>query len=218
MTWTTADADLRRLLSDGATDRLRFKKKVIGVQDSSNKFFKTFEYRRITNLKTTTDPNLGVFVNNVKVTLESDDLTTGIFKLSAAPTNTASVYASYYYNWFLDAEITAFLVAASNFLGFGGTYSTVSGGLQNAALKYAQHDAYQKLALRFAESLSSVYKLEDVPDEKLNDIVRAYKMMSDNLLKEAIQLRDDYYTRQGQAQAPRFATLSGSVTRVEPNR
>jgi hypothetical protein len=219
MSWTSAITDLRTLLSDGPTDRPRFRKLVIGRQDSSNKFFKTFEIRRVTNFATVAPTSkLGVYVNSTKVTVSSDDIELGIFELAAAPTNNDSVEAVYYYQLFLDSELTSFLNNANFWLQSSASFSEIPDGLRVAALKYAQHDAYQKLSLKFADSTSGVFRLEDMPDIKLESAIKTYKDLSDNLLESAKMLRDDFYSRSGKQNQPYFSSIAGRVSRVEPNR
>lgn len=217
MTWSNASSELRTLLSDGPTDKLRHLKFAIGIINGANKNFKTFEYRRITNLKTEASAFLGVFVNNTKVTLSSDDPSTGDFVLTAAPADGYDVLCSYYYQWFLDSELDTFLQNGADWLGLGTTLQ-VPPGLHAAVMKYAAHDAFQKLSLRFSESLSAVYRTEDAPDQSLESMVGTYKKLADNLYDEAVKLRDDYYKRQGRALQPLWGFVRGTVRKTEPNR
>jgi hypothetical protein len=216
--WVDPVGDLRIKLSDGPTDRLRAYKKVFGNQDGTNKLFKTFEGRRITDL-TSTDLPLGVYVDGVPVTVSEDNVTTGYFTLQAAPANTAELVATYYVQYFLNAELDNFLRLSCNFLALGDDYYQIPGGLQNSALCYAAAEAYQKLAMRFADKMSDVYRLEDMPDKEREAIILNFKKSSEESRTEAKALRDDFYkNRQGQALAPLFGYNLGRVTDVPPNR
>lgn len=218
MTWTTALADLRIQLSGAATDKLRWEKALMGILDGDNKTFKTFEKRRITNFTSATTP-LGVYLNGVRLAdtkIASDDLETGTVVLKSAPDEGDRITATYYVQWFIDSQLTSFLINASNFIGFGDDYTTISGGLKNAALKYACADAYQELAVRFAEMISEGFRWEDLPVETLKKTQESYLALEKNFRKQAFDLRNDYYTRQGQAGAPLFGTISGNVRNVEP--
>jgi hypothetical protein len=217
MSWSSAVSDLRSLLSDGPTDRFRFLKGCFGTVDDSNRIFKTFENRRVTNLVSATSP-LGVYVSGTLVTVSSDDPVTGQFTLAVAPTGNSKVEASYYVQWFMDAELTGFLTSAANWLGLSGVYDSVEAGLQPAALKYAAHDAYQKLSLKWAEQMSETFRSEDIPADRLKELVSSYQSMSNGLLKEAVILRDSFYTRQGKAKGPLFSSAGGHASDLVPRR
>jgi hypothetical protein len=216
MTWATAVSDLRTQLSAAATDKLRWRKTLMGIANGTNREFKTFEKRRITPLAGATDP-CGVFVNDAAVTATSDDLESGMVTLTTAPLEGDRVTATYYVQWFTDAQLTTYLVNAANFLGLGDDFTVVSGGLKNAAVKYACADAYQELAVRFAEMISEGFRWEDLPVETLKKTQESYLELEKNFRKEAKDLRNDYYDgRQGMSGAPLFVTLSGRVRNVEP--
>lgn len=226
MAWTTAVDDLRTKLSDGPTDKLRAFKRVLGQSDGVNSVFKTLEFRRITDFSTVDETGpLGIYINGEKVgpiaaPLEYDDLATGYFKFdaSAVPPNGAVIEASYYVQWFLDAEVESFLRLASNWLGLGDSYSGIAQGLRPAALFYAAAEGYQKLASRFSEHMSETYRLEDMPDVKRMEIIAAWKAAAKENLDAAMTARDDFYKRQGQSLAPLFGMVRGSVRNVEPSR
>lgn len=218
--WTTAVNDLRVKLSDGPTDKLRAFKRVFGILNGTNKLFKTFEFRRVTNFTTATTP-LGVYKNDVLLLttdIASDDPATGYFTLVAAPVDGDRLECAYNIQWFLDTELQDFLRIAMNWALGIDDYSTTVEGLRQAVLNYASAEAYQKLALRWIGNLSETYRMEDAPDPKKRDLVQQYMDAAESLRKEAVTLRDDYYTRKGQSKAPLFRTLSGNVPDVAPRR
>ena len=216
MAWPSVLTDLRILLSDGPTDKLNYRKKVFGTANSANTTFKTFEYRRVTNLTTATAP-LGVYVNGTIATVTTDDLTSGEFKLSVAPANTDLIEASYYSQWFLDADLQSFLNYACGWVLSANT-DAVPVGLQPAVLKYAAGDAYQDLCAKWAMNYSQQYKVEDAPNPNRNSPVDAWMKLAKNYNDQAVSLRDQYYRRSGQALQPLFRSLAGSVTDVVPKR
>jgi len=217
MSWTTSTADLRSLLADGPTNKLHWRKKVFGIQDGSNKDFKTFEFRRTTNFVTSSTGGLGVFVNNVLATATADTPEIGQVTLSAAPANTALVEATYYSQWFTDTELVGFIDLSVTWLGLAtGTVSQIPDGLRAAVLNYASGEAYQHLALRYARQYSEMYRLEDSQDPKSFKIVEAYQKAAQDNFKKATELRDHFYTRQGQSLAPLYATNSGCVRDTVP--
>lgn len=216
MSWTTAVADLRALLSDGPTDKLR-QKRVLGNQDGVRVSFKTFEFRRVTNFTTATAP-LGVFIDGTAVTVSADDLPTGVFTLAVAPTNGQEIEARYFLQWFLDTELDTFLRSSSQWLNLGSDVTQIGPGLQPAALQYAAADAYQKLALRWAEHQSETYRLEDAPDGKIKSVADQYRSMSTDHRKLALSNRNEFYTRNGQALQPLFRSIAGNAKETVPQR
>ncbi len=214
----TAISDCRKLLSDGPTDKLRYRKKVIGQADGSNKVFKTFEMRRVTALVGAVAP-AGVYVNNTLATVDSEDLATGEFTIHTAPVDGDQINATYNLQWFNDDEIIQFLTSASQWITSADDYTAITNDLRPAAKAYVAAEAYGKLSLRFAENIAETYQLYDVPDGKRFDPVTQYAKMAADKLKMAFELRDDVYKdRKGQAKAPRFVTISGRVRDVPPNR
>lgn len=215
MSWTTASNDLRVLLSDGSTDKLRAFKAVFGAQDGTNKIFKTFEFRRITDFSASGNANpLGIYIDNVlqaPSAVSWDDLSSGNFALETAPTDAQQILCSYYIQWFTDSELEGFLTRSSNWLGFNDDYANIPSGLKTAALKYASHEAYLKLSLRFAENIVETYRLQDAPDEKRMSVVSAYQQAAKDALKDAYKSRDDYYSRKGRSLAPLFDTVQGNI-------
>lgn len=220
MSWTTAASDLRTSLSDNATDKLRYRKQVFGEANDTNTSFKTFEFRRITDFKTAAAP-LGVYKAGVLLATSAisiDFVETGDFDLTAAPTEGQKVEASYYVQWFNDAEINQFLRISCNWLALGDTFSNIPEGLRPAALKYASAEAYQKLALRWAENLSEGFLLEDAKDDKRMSIVDAYMKAATAYRKEATSIRDDFYSRSGTQLSPTSSSLYGIIPPIVPNK
>lgn len=217
MSWLTAVSELRAALSDGATDKLRYRKRVIGIQNGANLKFKTFEYRRTQTFVGAAQP-IGVFVNDAPVAVSADDLTTGEFTLAAAPSDGDVLRATYFMQYFTDAELEEFLTQASRWLIGVDDFVQVGIPLQPAAVAKACCQAYRKLAIRFAENMAEVYQLEDSPDERRINPVDNFRRMADDFCKEADKLRNDFYGRKGKKLAPRFATIAGNVRDPEPNR
>jgi hypothetical protein len=218
VTWADPSTDLRTLLSDGLEDKLRYRKKVFGEVDGNNVAFKTFEFRRITDF-TSSDGPLGVWVDGVLgAAIDSDNPSTGDFFLKEAPSTRSKVEASYYIQWFTDVEITNFLRLASNWLALGDNFANISQGLRPAALKYAAAEAYQKLALRWADPMSQTFLLNDAPAKDAMKPIDEYQKLSLNLRKEAQAVRDDFYSRSGQNLQPLFGTAGGNASNPEPVR
>jgi len=220
MAWTTALSDSRMKLNDGPVDKIRAFKRVLGQIDGTNTRFKTFEFRRVTDFTTATG-SLGVYVDQVLQSsgyIATDDPTSGYFTTVTAPSASSVVEATYYVQYFLDAEIQTFLRYASNWLGLGDDYTQIPGGLQAAAVSYVAAEGYQKLASRFSEHMSETFRLEDMPDVARQALIAEWKQASEHSRDTAHKLRDEFYTRQGQSLAPLFAVNRGYVPNVVPNR
>lgn len=216
MSWMTAVSDLRELISDGATDKLAWQKKLLGITNGSNLAFKTFEKRRLTDFTSPSSPE-GVFVNEAQVTVGSDDVDSGQVILKTAPVDGDRVTGTYYFQWFTDLQLVVYLKNASNFIGFGPDYTQIPDGLQPAALQYAAGDCYQELAVRFARMLSEGYRLEDLPKEALEATLKGYKDSSAASRKLATDLRKGFYTRQNQPDQAYSDNIAGRARLVEPN-
>jgi hypothetical protein len=220
MAWSSALTDLRTKLSDGPTDRIRAFKRVFGQIDGSNKVFKTYEFRRVTDFTSATGA-LGVYLNGTRLlnaAIASDDLSTGFFTLVTAPSAGDILEATYYNQYFLDAELTTFLTFATQWLGLGDDYNAIPSGLRPCALYYALGEGYAKLAVRFSESMSETYRLEDMPDVTRQALIEEYKKNGEAAKAQALQARNEFYSRQGQHLQPLFGSNLGHVRDVAPKR
>lgn len=215
--WLTSSDDLRRLLSDGPTDRIAARKSLVGELNSVNTLFKTFEFRRITDFTASTSP-LGLFLNGVLLAnadVASDDVATGFFSLVVAPSDGDRLEANYYYQWFLDTEIADFILKAVNWLGILDP-TDLQFGLQDCALHHAAAQAYLKQASRWRLSMSSDYRMEDTPDPKQKTPTDEYRALSSDMMKQATALRDQFYTRQGRSLQPLFGAALGRARDITP--
>lgn len=224
MSWSSTSAAifaLRALIKDNSTDKICSNKAVVGTVDGINTIFKTFEYRRVTDFSDSPDFPLGIYLNGAALSatgIVQDDPESGTFQVTPAPNNRSSIRAYYYYQWFTDQELNSFLVNASDWLGLGPTYINLPDGLNAAALRFAAQEAYEAAAMKYATRASEVYKLEDAPTEDILKSMEAFRSMADNFMDKAKEMRDDYYTRQGQSLAPNFGFALGQVTDPTPRR
>lgn len=224
MPYTTSIADLRTLINDGPQDKLVHRKRVFGIIDGTNTVFKTFETRRLTNLVEAKAP-FGVYVGPTQAgtfaPVTSDNPSMGEFVLTTAPTFTANtvVEATFYYQWFLDSELEAFLKTAAQWLSNANDITTTPDGLQPAAIHHAAHTAYKKMSTRATIRQSDIYMLQDKPgDGNSKGPVEQYLALADQFFKDATEMRDDYYQRNGQPLSPLFGSISGRVRSVTPIR
>lgn len=217
MPWTTSLDELRTLLNDGPTDKYRYRKQLFGQINGVNGEFKSLEYRRITDFTTAIAP-LGVYVNDVLVASGADDPATGEVALTAPPVDGDKVTASYYSQYFIDAELNQFLIASTKWMDLGTDPTTLGSCLQQAALKYAAHQAYQKLSLRFLERLSEMYRVEDSVKADQTELVAQFKALSDDFYAAAVKARNDCYARSGKSEGPSWGFVTGSVRDIQPKR
>lgn len=213
MPWTTAVPDLRIQLSDGPTDRYHYIKKCFGQVNGSNKRFKTFEFRRVTDFTVTQ----GVYVNGVLqpiIKIASDSVGTGEFILTSAPgaSTDGIIEASYYTQWFLDSELVSLLQIAALWTNSSNDYVNTPPGLIPAVIKYACAEGYLKMATRWRTYESSSYKVEDAPHDEVSAKVADFTKMAQDFRKEALAARTEFYqTRQGRALQPLFGTIQGNI-------
>lgn len=208
--WTTSVEDLRTLLSDGPTDRFNFRKQCFGECNGTNKEFKTFEPRRLTDFTADT----GVYINGVlqlTSAISTDDTTKGIFSFVAAPVDGDLVEASYYIQWFMDSELSQFLSDASLWLTSSTDVTAISGGLISSALKYACANAYLKMATKWKEWLSQAYKVEDLPQKEGSGPTQDFIALAKQYKAEATMLRNEFYKRQGRSLQPLWSTIVGNI-------
>lgn len=220
MAWPNAILELRQKLSDGDTDKLRAIKRCVGNSDGVNVTFKTFEYRRLTNFTSGSFP-VGVYADGVilpSAAIASDDLSTGFFALTGAFPAGTVIEATYYLQWFLDAELVNFIISGSLWLGFSEDYTQTPAGLKPSVLSWAAGEAYQKLALRWTEQIADVYQLQGAPKEDTRTPVDYYTKLSKMFFDEALSRRNEYYRRQGQPLQPLFSFVNCPIPPVAPNR
>ena len=224
--WTTAVTELRELLNDQNDDRYCYRKKVFGNIDAVNKSFKSFEFRRITDFTVATGPE-GVYVNGVlqaPSAFSADDIATGEFTFVTAPPkqdgngNGSIITATYYYQWFLDTELSSFLTSASRWLQQGDDFTNIPNGLNQAALYYAAKMAMEKMALRWSTRANNTFLLEDAPKQQSMDVAKTYNEQGASFEKSALDYRNDYYTKSGQSLAAFSVSSWGSVSAVTPRR
>lgn len=148
--WTllNAIASLRRRLSDGPTDKYRHQMATDPSPNGENRVFGVPEANIVTG-------SLIVYLNDEAVTPTSIDLSAGTFTLEA-PEEGNRLFASYYFQWFTDADLTEFLQQAAQLLRFEDvTDSSIPLGLRTPVLTFACYYAYLKMAGQSAPALSA---------------------------------------------------------------
>ncbi|MBX4188341.1 MAG: hypothetical protein KW793_04390 [Candidatus Doudnabacteria bacterium] len=219
MAWNTSILDLRTALSDGDEDRYNSRKRCFGEVNGTNNTFRTFEFRRITDFTAASAP-IGVYINGTLLpaaSISTDYIKTGEFVIGATgdiPVDGDIVEASYYNQWFLDAELASFLTVATNWLNSTTDVVQVPPGLQPAVLKYAQAEAYLKMAQRWRTWLSEMYKVEDEPKTPGGGPVESFIKMAESFRAEALAARKEFYSRQDRNLQPLFGSVLGNVRKM----
>ena len=217
-TWLSvaqATVDLRRFLSDGPLDRPVKSKQVVGVVDGANKVFFAFDDRLIPGTLRPTVDYTDVAIGSFAVT----DAALGIFTLTTAPTSGQTVRARYYFQYFLDEELDEALELAAGEITESDDITTIASGFKQAALNFAGHFAYQKLAIKWAQRMSQRFLLEEEP---LNaEILTRSNMFRDiarDLRSAGLDMRDDFYKRHGRRHAPSYGMIKPNIPPIGPRR
>jgi len=219
-TWASLDeavADLRVFMNDGPLDRFVPHKRLYGVRDGVNMTFFTFEGRIVNKgADQVASPSVTVMFNDAPLASSQvtvTDFNQGLITLATpAPPNT-NVDARYFYQRFLDAELQTALETVAGEFGEVNDVTAIADGLRLAVLNFAAHVSYQKLALQWADRVSSKFVLEESPvqNEALNH-TNLFRQSARDFLAQGQQLRTGYYQRHGRRNVPAF----GVVKQVPP--
>lgn len=151
-TWeiTSAIASLRSLLGDGPADKFEFKAPVYPTPDSVTTRFFVGQTRLVAG-------SLEVYHNGMQVDPSGvTDIDTAKGSFTRVPAPSGEVLASFYYQWFTDAELVEFLNEATTMLSLS---ETVSGdfaiGLRPTLMQFACYNAYMRKAAEFAEAVEA---------------------------------------------------------------
>lgn len=146
---TSALSSLRSLLGDGPSDKFEFKADVYPTPDTVTTRFFVGQTRLV-------DGTLKVYLNGQELAPSGVvDINTmrGEFALPTAPSGT--LQASFYYQWFTDAELMEFLTDAASLLNRSGISDDFEVGLRPALLQFACYNAYMRKAAEFAEAVET---------------------------------------------------------------
>jgi len=211
MSYTAAITEFRQMLSDTEYHKKSTKKKLIGDINGDNSVFVTYDKRLL-------EDTVEVFVNDVSVPFDVTDPVQGFLTLKDAPDINSSVTASYYWTWFIDAELITFLNKGAEQVSQNSpdvpddAYLMIPPGLKSAALKFAANFATQSLIqFMITRRHSEEFLIEEDgnDDTKFSQTIAAMSKLADSYFKEALTLRDDFYKRQGKRNAPAFGIKLG---------
>lgn len=141
---TSARASLRSLLGDGEADHYEFRSVAYPAPDGVTRRFFAGQPRLVEN-------SLVVNVGSDEASVSgSPDWAKGEFVLTTAPSASVEVHASFYYQWFTDTELDAFLLAGAGLLQYEGVPPVVI-GLRGAVLDFACYYAAMRKAMETAD-------------------------------------------------------------------
>lgn len=210
-TTTIARDELRAFLNDGTRDRPVKGKKLIGTVDGVNTEFFAYEERLVD------DGSLVVTVDVSVAAATITDATRGVIALTTAPPKQSAVRGQYYFQFFLDSELDEALRNAAGEINESDDITSIAVGFKNSALNYGGYFCFTKQAIRWAQRMSEKYILEDAPSEN-GGISRPnlFNQLAQSYLKNAVDLRDSYYTRHGRRNAPAWAMFKPVIPNVGP--
>ena len=213
MNYDKAIVELRQMIADtDKTKRVTKKAMAQGTSDGENLLFYTWDKRLF-------EDSFQLYVDNE---LQSDgfelsDPIAGEITFAQAPDKDSEVRASYYFQWWIDDEIKNFLNKGAELTGEvdpnisanhpDAAYLMIQPGLKNASLKFAGHLAMDALVSRFiADKHSAEFLLEQDGnvDVGYTELIKNLQNQANTWFKQAVQLRDDFYQRQGRRNQPAF--------------
>lgn len=225
MAWTNAFTELREFLSDTKFNKRASGKQVKGQVNGMNQAFITYDKRFI-------EDTFEVFVNDLPAKFQIVDSIAGTFTICPAPDVNSTVVASYYWQWWLDSELQTYLNKAAESMGIDDTqhpdggaddvaYLAIPQGLRGAALNlaasYAQAALVQYMMNR-KHSGEFLLEQDGNDDAGFAQIINAMTKQKQDYYKTGIELRDDFYKRQGREFAPSVRIKVVASRRYGPSR
>lgn len=220
MSYTSAIVELRQLLSDSEFHKKVSKKKLIGAIDGENTSFITYDKRILSD-------SFQAFVNNIAVDSTVEDEVKGEITLSSAPDKNSRVEASYYWRFWIDDELINFLnkgaEATSQFTSSipDNAYLSIIPGLKTCALMLSASLATRSLIqymINRRHSEEFLLEQDGNDDKDFSAMISALQKVADQYWKDGIQMRDDFYKRQGKRNAPAFGIRMQQPRQYGPKR
>lgn len=150
--------------------------------------------------------------------IKSVDYINGILTfINPVPSQPNPWGVDYAFNWFTDTDHQSFLVMGARFVGPGDNAdpTTVPEGLLPALFAFASSEAWERRSAAYAHRFSSS---GGQAGQSVDVVTKAYLELSKDAMKKAIQLRDDYYLKQGRRKNPSSAILSYGIDPYTPQR
>lgn len=233
--YPNAITELRQLIADTQYNKRTTKKALIGDVNGTNDLFYTYDKRIIAGQGAIAQ-TLVVYVDDVENDNWSlNDPIGGEIQMTTPPTTGQKLTATYYWNWWTDAELINFLNKAAESIGITDpnainstptknadqAYQAIPGGLKRAALLMATSLAFNGIAAyMFARRHSSEFLMEQDgnDDEGYSKLIDSCNKMSAQYEKSAYTARDDFYKAQGRQLFPTFQTKIVGTKSYGPRR
>lgn len=220
LTASTLMARARALLNDGpgnnyATDEIS------DQVDGANLRLKAFNQNLLKIADgAPKDPEIRLGAGTVQAYTALDQ-PTGTFTLAAAIPAGTFTRLEYFFQLMTDAEYLGFVAQAQAFVGVTKAVTTpaddttITELLGDGAAQYMAHLGATKMS-----NLASWYYTANAGNKSFNKdaIAAKFKEMAKELLTGAVRARDDVYKRQGQRNAPAYATANIPLPSYTPPR
>jgi len=201
---------LRILANDTATSNLITGETPVGTRNGSNLHFR-LQYQNIVS------GSVYMTIDNTFRTQSgfSVDTANGLLLFGSAPLSTVSTFAAdYNFQWFTDTDYTEFLTEASYQLSVTDA-ADVPTGLTMSLMQFALYYFWLRRATQYAHRYSST---GGQAGESVDVVTSNFRKLAADAMKAALQMRLDYYERQGEREAPSSATWSFGIDPYTPIR
>jgi hypothetical protein len=217
--------ELRQMIADTPLNKRATRKQVTGNTDGENTTFFTWDKRVF-------EDTLEVYVNGVLSDDASlEDPIPGKIVFGTAPDRGSEIRATYYWQWWSDAELINFLNKGAEQIGIfeqavttaasDQAYLLIPPGLKTPTLKFAAHmaqDALVEYLMARKHSGEFLIEQDGNTDEGYAKLVAQLQEQSKQYMKDSIFLADRYYKRQGRAFAPAFGIKNVGTRQYGPTR
>jgi hypothetical protein len=207
--WLVSDAvsRLRSLLNDGPADKFVFKSKAFPPPDGlTRRFFAGHTH--------VVPDSLSIYLNGAEISPSgTPDYVRGSFDLVSAPAPSGNLQATYYHQWFTDAELENFLQSAAENLRYTAIDVDIDQPLRPVLLNLAACDAWANKAGEYAAALVASAAGYSVDRSKSHPNFRA---LSEAACKRAQELLDSYIENPLSANSPQMAFVSFRLPIYQP--
>lgn len=150
---SSAVTSLRSLLGDNPGDKYEFKTDVFPTPDGvTTRFFVGQTRLAAGTLEVYKNGVLIQAVSGSAVNVAKGEFT---YETEEGPLRRGLLQASFYYQWFTDSDLEAFLTEAAQMLQFDSPSADFAVGLRPTLMSWACYNAYMRKAAEFAETVSA---------------------------------------------------------------
>lgn len=201
---------LRKLADDTAGANFAPNETPSGKRDGSNKTF-LLAYQNIVTGSVYLTQN-GTIRTQAGFTV---DTANGILTFTAAPLAADNPFSvAYNWQWATDADYTEFLDNALEDLGsvVGGD---VAEGLYPALFQIALYHALNRRAIQYARRYAAS---GGIAGQQVDVVTKNFSDLAEKAWKKGMQLRDDYYAKQGRKLSPASKVFGYNIDPFTPRR